>query len=223
MTDDTVLREIEEGMLQADPARVQDLLDRLEPETLAPERIVEAMTRGMERARMLLKGGACSIPEFLLCIDAFRQGVRSLQRGPDAIPRRSEGVVIGVVEGDVHDLGKNIVAGVLEASGYRVHDLGKDVTRDAFLEAIERTRPALLALSSMMSTPLQNMRDIIHWARKLHPTVGILVGGAPLDERLARSMGADGYAEGAGDVPEEARRVLELRGRSLEVAAVCKT
>jgi len=139
------------------------------------------------------------------------------------LPQKADGIVIGVVEGDVHDMGKNIVAAVLEASGYPVYDLGKDVPRDTFLESIEKTRASLVALSTMMSTPLENMRDIIRWVRKLHPTTGILVGGAPLDERLAKAMGADGYAEGAADVPEEAERVLGLRSSSQVVSAVCRS
>ena len=120
-------------------------------------------------------------------------------------------------------MGKNIVAGVLEAAGYQVLDLGKDVPRDRFLEALEETKASLLALSTMMSTPIENMRDVIRWVRKLHPEVKILVGGAPLDERLARAVGADGYAEGAPDVPGEAERVLALRARPLAVPVVAKT
>jgi methanogenic corrinoid protein MtbC1 len=135
---------------------------------------------------------------------------------------RDDAVVIGVVEGDVHDMGKNIVAGVLEASGYRVVDLGKDVPRDRFLESLKKTKASLLALSTMMSTPLENMRDVIEWVRRLHPEVKILVGGAPLDERLARSIGADGYAEGAADVPGEAARVLASRARPVEIPVVAK-
>jgi methanogenic corrinoid protein MtbC1 len=123
----------------------------------------------MEKARRELKQGRRSIPEFLLCIDSFRRGVDYLKTSVSKTPQKPDTIVIGVVEGDVHDMGKNIVAAVLEASGYPVHDLGKDVSRDSFLEAIEKSGASLVALSTMMSTPLENMRDDIRWVRKLHP------------------------------------------------------
>jgi dimethylamine corrinoid protein len=217
-----ILKEIEEVILSQSPARVEKVFSKIDPGSASPEAVLGAMTAGMEKARKKLKEGKCSIPEFLLCIDAFRKGVDYLKSIRAEVPRKADAVVIGVVEGDVHDLGKNIVAGVLEAAGYRVHDLGKDVPRDSFLEALEKTKASILALSTMMSTPLENMRDVIHWVRRLHPEVKILVGGAPLDERLARAIGADGYAEGAPDVPGEADRVLALRARPMEIPVVAK-
>lgn len=217
-----ILKEIEEVILSRSPARVEKVFSKVDSSAVAPEEILGAMTAGMEKARKKLKEGTCSIPEFLLCIDAFRQGIGHLKDANADVPRKEEAVVIGVVEGDVHDMGKNIVAGVLEASGYRVVDLGKDVPRDEFLESLKETGASLLALSTMMSTPLENMRDVIEWVRRLHPEVKILVGGAPLDERLAKAIGADGYAEGAADVPGEAERVLTQRARPMEIPVVAK-
>ena len=217
-----ILKEIEEVILSRSPAGVEKVFAKLDPAAVSGDDILGAMTAGMEKARRKLKEGQCSIPEFLLCIDAFRQGVEHLKKANAPMPEKEHAVVIGVVEGDVHDMGKNIVAGVLEASGYRVLDLGKDVPRDRFLEALDETRAPLLALSTMMSTPLDNMRDVIRWVRKLHPEVKILVGGAPLDERLAQAIGADGYAEGAADVPGEAERVLAVEVRPVEIPVVAE-
>ena len=217
-----ILKELEEIILAQNPARVRKVLSKLVPGSVSPEEVLGAMMAGMERARRKLKEGQCSIPEFLLCIDAFRQGVGHLKGSSADVPGKEDAVVIGVVEGDVHDMGKNIVAAVLEASGYRVFDLGKDVPRERFLESLAETKAALLALSTMMSTPLENMREVIDWVRRLHPEVKILVGGAPLDERLAKAIGADGYAEGAADVPGEAERVLALRQRPLKVPVVAR-
>jgi len=213
------LKAIEESILLRDPDGVQEAIEGAEKGDLTSEAILKALTKAMEKARQELKDGKRSIPEFLLCIDAFRRGVHCSRRLISQMPQKADEIVIGVVEGDVHDMGKNIVAAVLEASGYPVHDLGKDVPRDTFLESIEKTNASLVALSTMMSTPLENMRDIIRWVRKLHPTTGILVGGAPLDEKLAKVMGADGYAESAADAPEEAQRVLSLHNRSRLVSA----
>lgn len=217
-----ILKELEEVVLSRSPAGVDKVFSKLDSASVSPDEILAAMTAGMEKARKRLKEGQCSIPEFLLCIDAFHKGVGHLKDSSAKLPEKEEAVVIGVVEGDVHDMGKNIVAGVLEASGYRVIDLGKDVPRDKFLASLRETKASLLALSTMMSTPLENMRDVIDWVRRLHPDVKILVGGAPLDERLAQAMGADGYAEGAADVPGEAERVLGLRERPMEIPVVAK-
>ncbi len=142
------------------------------------------------------------------------------QAGGDEEENRT--VVIGVVEGDTHDMGKNIVAAVLEASGYRVVDVGRDVPRDVFLSALEETRASILALSTMMSTPLENMREVIQWTRRLHPDVKILVGGAPLDERIAAALGADGYAESAVTAPEEASRLVAKTRRAVKAAPAPK-
>ncbi len=217
-----VLKQIEEVILSRSPDRVDKVFGTIDLESVSPAEVLAAMTAGMEKARRKLKEGECSIPEFLLCIDAFRKGVGLLKDSNADGLSKDEGVVIGVVEGDAHDMGKNIVAGVLEAAGYRVHDLGKNVPKDKFLEALDETGATLLALSTMMSTPIDNMRDVIRWVRKLHPEVKILVGGAPFDERLARAIGADGYAEGAPDVPEEAERVLALRERPIQIPVVAK-
>ena len=222
MSKPKILKEIEEVILSRSPARVEKVFSKLDAGEVAPDAILGAMTAGMEKARRMLKEGECSVPEFLLCIDAFRQGVGHLKDANADVPRKEETVVIGVVEGDVHDMGKNIVAGVLEAAGYRVHDLGKDVPRERFLEALDETKASLLALSTMMSTPIENMRDVVRWVRQLHPEVKILVGGAPLDERLAKAIGADGYAEGAADVPGEAERVLAERARPVEIPVVAR-
>ena len=222
MTKPKVLKEVEDVILSQNPARVEKVFTEIDLGSVSPDAILGAMTAGMEKARKKLKEGTCSIPEFLLCIDAFRQGVQYLKGLNAGVGRKEDAVVIGVVEGDVHDMGKNIVAGVLEAAGYRIHDLGRDVPRDRFLKALEETKAPLLALSTMVSTPLDNMREVIRWVRELHPDVKILVGGAPLDERLAQAMGADGYAEGAPDVPNEAQRVLALRKRPMKIPVIAK-
>jgi len=223
VTETKTVQAIEETILLRDPDRVQEVIEAMEKGAVSAEAILGALTRGMERARREFRTAQLSTAEFLLCIDSFRRGVKCLKTHVPQPPKKAEGIVIGVVEGDVHDMGKNIVAAVLDASGYSVYDLGKDVPRDTFLESIEKTRASVVALSTMMSTPLENMRDVIRWVRKLHPTTGILVGGAPLDERLAKAMGADGYAEGAAEVPEEAERVLSLRSSPRVLSAVCRS
>jgi dimethylamine corrinoid protein len=212
MSRNEILRSIEEGILSPAPGKIRTLFQRLDRKNASPEEALKALVRGMEQARTRFQEKKGHLPDLLLSVDAFREGVRQVRpllTGRQVSPGRKT-IVIGVVEGDVHDMGKNIVAGVLEVGGYAVHDLGRDVKRDAFLEAVEKKRADILALSSMMSTPLENMREVIRWARKIRPDIRVVAGGAALDPALAGKLGADGYAEHAGFVIEEIRRVLGI-------------
>ena len=209
MSDSDLLAKIEESVLSRDVSAVEKNLPRLKKDGIASTDILNALSRGIERAREKFKQGTYAIPDFLLAIDAYRQGLSFIHSGTEITmgEARSQ-IVIGVVKGDVHDMGKNIVAAVLEASGYRVLDVGKNVENEVFLDALQETNADILALSTMMSTTLETMRQLILQARRKRPDLAILVGGAPFDADLARRMGADGYAENAIAIPEEARRVI---------------
>jgi len=211
-----ILQQLQEGMLSCwSSERLNKSLRAALLAGVPVEDVMGALGHGVEKARAEFKQGKRSIPEIIISVDLYREAVRRVspkaRKGRDS-PKKV-GVVIGVVEGDVHDMGKNLVAGVLEAAGYALFDLGRDVPRDVFLESLVKTGSPLLALSGMMSTTLENMRDVVRWTRKLSPVTGIMVGGAALDRELARSLGADGYAESAAGVPEEARRVLAAMSR----------
>jgi methanogenic corrinoid protein MtbC1 len=211
-----LLLALEAAVSSRDGSVFEEAFRSVDDRTIRPEDAVRALAKGVEKVRLCFRDGQVSIPEFLLSIDVFRQGLKGLgSRAPEAVAfGKGEGVVIGVVEGDTHDMGKNIVAAVLEASGYTVFDAGRDVSRDVFLDMLAEKKAPLLALSTMMSTPLEKMREIIEWTRRLYPEVKILVGGAPLDERIARALGADGYAENAVTAPEEAARLLHQARRA---------
>lgn len=221
-----LLLALEEAVFKRDSASLVSLLAGLDGGDVRPSEAVRALAKGMERARGRLRDREISIPEFLLSIDVFRQGLRRIagheSRREPGEDRKDCTVVIGVVEGDTHDMGKNIVAAVLEASGYRVVDVGRDVPRDVFLSALKETEASILALSTMMSTPLENMREVIQWTRRLYPDVKILVGGAPLDDRIAAALGADGYAESAVTAPEEASRLMGKTRRAAKSVPVPK-
>jgi len=208
-----ILQAIEQNILSPDPGKIRQAVAQLKKSEASPEEALKALTRGMEQARLRFQEKQSPLPDLLISLDAFRDGLRKIQpflqgkKGSAGLPA----IVIGVVEGDVHDMGKNIIAGILEVSGYPVKDLGKDVRPDDFLDAVREEKAGILALSSMMSTPLDNMREVILWARKLNPEIRILVGGAALDETLAGRLGADGYAENAGLVTGEVARLLGVK------------
>jgi methanogenic corrinoid protein MtbC1 len=213
MKDTAVLEHIEKAIQKRDQSLLEEAFLEAEHSGLGMDHVLKALTTGLDSVRVQLKNHSASIPEFLLTVDVLKQGLKKLEaiKPKDQTPRETERIVIGVVEGDVHDLGKNIIAGVLEACGYKVLDMGRDVQARLFIEEVKRARAPILALSCMMSTPLENMREVIAWSRRDLPHTAILVGGAALDEQIAAACGADGYAASAVTVPEEAKRILAGR------------
>jgi methylmalonyl-CoA mutase cobalamin-binding domain/chain len=121
-------------------------------------------------------------------------------------------VVIGTVEGDVHDIGKNLVKMMFEVAGFMVHDLGRDVKLEKFVEEQLKTDSEIVALSALMTTSMLAMPKVIEMIKKRNPNVKILVGGAPVSGDVADKYGADGYADNAANAVQEAiRMVSQLR------------
>ena len=210
-----ILAGIEQSVLSQNPEETDRALQVLKNKKCPADDILSALTKGVEKARLKLKQDDFSIAAFLLAIDSYRRGVEFLKNyalSPEAqkIQNEKRQVVIGVAEGDVHDLGKNIVSAVLEVSGYLVHDMGKDVSNEIFLEKLDATNADILALSTMMSTPIDNMAELIRMVKKMFPKTAIIVGGAPFDAILAHKIGADGYAENAIAVPGKTKQILTL-------------
>jgi methylmalonyl-CoA mutase cobalamin-binding domain/chain len=168
-----------------------------------------AILDGLNTLRRNLMSNRTSLPEFLLCIDAATQGLARLSEFGDTGDKAALTIVIGVVEGDPHDLGKSIISGVYRACGYRVVDLGVQVRAEEFERAVLENNADILALSAMMSTTMGCMPDIIRAIRLKCPGTVIMVGGAPLDRQLAEKYGADGYAQSAVTVFEETQAALE--------------
>jgi len=205
-----ILVKIEQGIVKADPDFVKNTLSGMEIDRSKADEIFQTLARGLETARQNLKTDRSSIPEFLLSIDAFKAGVRYLNETiPDYAGKKKESrIVIGVVEGDVHDLGKNIIASVLGCSGFPVSDLGKEVTGDMFISGIQQHDASIVALSSMMSTSLENMKKIVQRVQREYPHVRTLVGGAVVNREIAAMIGSDGFADSAITVVEEVERIL---------------
>lgn len=216
MTDSsTLLKNLETALWKHDDEMMSETLGAALNAGVSPVDIRRALIQGLEQVRHQLMSNDTSIPDFLLCIDTMTAGLNRLSTPKDG-DKANEGeipLVIGVVEGDPHDLGKNIIAAIYRNCGYRVFDLGRDVSKERFVKSAQENRARVLALSAMMSTTAMIMRDIIQEVKAESPDTVVIVGGAPLDETLARSYGADGYAETAVTILEETeaaiRRVIE--------------
>jgi dimethylamine corrinoid protein len=153
------------------------------------------------------------VPELLMCADALYAGLNLLKPAIDASGRKSEvkgSIVLGVVEGDVHDIGKNLVKLMFEVAGWMVYDLGKDVPLDKFVEEMIKTESQVVGISALMTTSMLSMPEVIKKLRAKNPKVRIMLGGAPLNPEVAEKYGADGYAKNAGTAVDEAIHLLKM-------------
>jgi methylmalonyl-CoA mutase cobalamin-binding domain/chain len=216
---DSLLRDLQTAVSKHDGELLRATIDRALEAGVEAADMHRAIILGLEQVRHTFMSNDTSLPDFLLCIDAVTEGLgrlSSLREGPGAM-EESVPVVIGVVEGDPHDMGKNIIAAVYRAYGYRVFDLGSQVPSEEFARSVVDEGAQVLALSAMMSTTVVAMRDIIRDVKARSPDTVVMVGGAPLDETLARSYGADGYAETAVTVLEETRLAIEKAAKGNSV------
>ena len=176
----------------------------------AYEAIMDGLAAGMEVVGELFDSQEYFVPEVLMCADALYAGLDILRPQVDMTGREAvKGeVVIGVVEGDVHDIGKNLVKMMFEVAGFTVHDLGADVPIDEFVEKQISTNSDIVALSAMMTTTMMGMKKAIIKLKEKNPNVMIMLGGAPVTGEIADMFGADGYSENASNAVSEAIKMV---------------
>ncbi len=211
MTETGIVEEIASKVVEGDEESIVTLCKKALEEGWTTQRIIrEGLNQGMREAGVLFDRHELFLPELLLAVEAVKAGIATLLPASslDREAHKKANVVLGVVEGDVHEIGKNLVKAMLEAEGYRVIDLGFDVARGSFLEAVESHQAEVLGLSTMMTTTLESMRRTVEMAKSLDRAPLIIVGGAPLSNDLARDLGADGFGENAARAPEVLRRLI---------------
>lgn len=166
------------------------------------EVIEKGYVPGIQRVGELWEEGEYFLPELITSAEAMKTAMSILEPelARQRIKARTSGkVVIGTVEGDIHDIGKNLVASMLQAGGFEVHDLGVDVALDRFVEKAEAVGADFICLSALLTTTLTNQKRLIGLLREkgLRDKYKVLVGGAPASAKWAEEIGADGYAENA--------------------------
>jgi methanogenic corrinoid protein MtbC1 len=175
----------------------------------AYEATMKGLAAGMDTVGELYTRQEYFVPELLLCSDALYAGLDILRphiRTDSAVHRGK--LLLGVVEGDIHDIGKNLVKTMFEASGWEVHDLGKDVRLDKFVEEQKIIQADLVGLSALMTTSMMAIEKVVGRLKAADPKAKVLVGGAPLSPEIAAKFGADGYAEDAVCAVQEATRLI---------------
>jgi methanogenic corrinoid protein MtbC1 len=173
------------------------------------ETTMKGLAAGMDTVGELYTRQEYFVPELLLCSDALYAGLNILRPyiRTDSAAHKGK-LLLGVVEGDIHDIGKNLVKTMFEASGWQVVDLGKDVKLDRFAEEQKKIKADLVGLSALMTTSMMAIEKAVGMLKAADPEVKVLVGGAPLSLEIARKFGADGYAEDAVSAVQEAGRLI---------------
>jgi corrinoid protein of di/trimethylamine methyltransferase len=209
-----ILKGLHDGVVAFEEDRVEELSQAAIDEGMdAYETIMDGLAAGMETVGKLYDTQEYFVPEILMCSDALYKGLDVLQPHVKDKEAKTKGqVVIGTVEGDVHDIGKNLVKMMFEVAGFTVHDLGRDVKLEKFVEEQLKTDSEIVALSALMTTSMLAMPKVIEMIKERNPNVKILVGGAPVSGDVADKYGADGYADNAANAVQEAiRMVSQLR------------
>jgi corrinoid protein of di/trimethylamine methyltransferase len=202
----------EDTVKQAAQEVVDNKLDALDA-------IMNGLAAGMEVVGELYDRQEYFVPEVLMCADALYGGLDILR---PHVPKKQGGlnaqVVIGSIQGDVHDIGKNLVKMMFDVAGWQVHDLGRDVPLEKFVEEQMRTDSEVVAMSAMMTTTMLGMKKVIKMIKEKNPNVAIMLGGAPVTKDVANLFGADGYAESAGNAVSEGikmiSRLRQMQGKA---------
>ena len=207
-----ILEEIALGVQKGDSEAVLSLTEKALAGNITPEDILhKALVAGMDVIGKKFKNNEVFIPEVLVSAKAMKAGmgiVKPLLADADSESRGK--AVIGTVKGDLHDIGKNIVGMLLEGGGYDIIDLGADVSKEQFLEVIQKENANILGMSALLTTTMAYMREIIEAleAANLKSQVKVMIGGAPITQAYADEIRADGYAPDAAAAVDLAHNLL---------------
>ncbi len=181
-------------------------------EGVEPQAIINGyMIKAMEEVGQRFQRGEAFVPNLLMAARAMKGSLdilKPLMKG-DASTSLGK-VVIGTVKGDLHDIGKNLVASMLEGCGFEVINLGVDVGSEKFIEAVKENKADILCLSALLTTTMNYMKEVIDalQAAGMRDEVKVMVGGAPVTNAFAQQVGADGYSEDASEAVAVARKLV---------------
>ena len=222
LPDDELVTQMHEDLYDGLAAEIAEgtmiLLDR----GWAPDKVLnDALVEGMRIVGIDFRDGILFVPEVLLSANAMKAGMEILrpllaETGAEPIGK----VVIGTVKGDIHDIGKNLVAMMLEGAGFEVIDLGINTDADSFLAALEEHQPDILGMSALLTTTMPYMKVVIDTLqeRGLREKYVVLVGGAPLNEEFGKAVGADAYCRDAAVAVETAKDLIRRRHNQLKAS-----
>jgi len=198
---------IKGNLAAAVEATQQAIAEGCDPQVM----INDYMSGAMEEIGRRFEEGKAFVPELLIAARAMKGALEILKPLlKDEKTKRLSTVVIGTVKGDLHDIGKNLVASMLEGCGFEVVNLGVDVTSEKFIEAVKAHNANIICLSALLTTTMTYMKEIIEAIEKagLRNTVKVMVGGAPINETYALGIGADAYGSNANSAVTIAKKLI---------------
>jgi 5-methyltetrahydrofolate--homocysteine methyltransferase len=203
------------GISQGKMDEVKKLtLEGLDAGEKAETILKEGLLPAMERVGIQFKNNEIYIPEVLIAARAMHAGMGILNPIlSKSTSSRAAKIIVGTVKGDLHDIGKNLVVMMLEGGGFDVIDLGIDVTPEKFSEAIRKHQPQVVGMSALLTTTMREMKGTIETLQEagLRNRVKVMIGGAPVTERFAKEIGADGYAPDAASAVDCVKGLLGLK------------
>jgi 5-methyltetrahydrofolate--homocysteine methyltransferase len=208
-----VLKKISEAIIEPDPELVESLVKEALAKGLKPKDIIDnGLIAGMDVVGARFKKDEVFIPEVLMSARAMHAGLEILKPLLTEADEKAKGVlVIATVKGDVHDIGKNLVAMMFEGAGFKVVDLGVDVPKEKIVEAAKANSAQLVGLSTLLTTGLESMKETIKAVRGAGFKGKVIVGGAAVTEHEASAMGADGFAENANLAVDKGKELLHVK------------
>jgi 5-methyltetrahydrofolate--homocysteine methyltransferase len=204
-----MLQKIASNLYDGDDDAVAGLVQEALDQGLAPQDILSGgLIAGMDEVGKDFKAGELFVPEVLIAARAMHAGMGVLRPllAESDVPSAGK-FVIGTVEGDLHDIGKNLVRMMVEGAGFETIDLGTDVKASAFVEAVREHQPTLVGMSALLTTTMVNMKGTIEALEEagLRDSVKVMIGGAPVTAAFAEEIGADAYAPDAASAVDVAR------------------
>ena len=200
MSEVEVLKRLKSCIVELDVSNVKETFQAVVDAGIPQRIILDEISKAMEEVGSRFEKGEYFLSELIMAAEIMKEGMEVLApylgQGEAKVMGK---VVIGTVSGDIHDIGKNIVITLLKSAGFQIYDLGVDVPPEDFVRKVKETGAEILGLSALLPITMEGMREVIDALKKegIRNQVKVIVGGAPLTEEFARSIGADAYAKDA--------------------------
>ncbi len=212
LEENEILERIKESLVNLDSSELKKVVEKAINNNISPQKIVnQGFGKGMEIVGQKYERGEYFLSELIIAGVTMNEGLEQIRPFLKREDMKTRGrVAIGTVEGDLHDIGKNIVKTMLQSSGFEVHDLGVDVPPARFVEKVKELKPDIVGMSALLSVTMNKVEETIDALKKnsLRNDVKILVGGRCLDEKIAKDMGADAYGSDAWNGVLKARDLI---------------